>query len=60
MLLMTAVAQAQMMEPVKFSSSLKMLNNNEAEIVFSANIDGGRNLYGQNRQRVARLFHRLG
>ncbi len=45
MLLMAAVAQAQMMEPVKFSSSLKMLNNNEAEIVFSANIDDGWHVY---------------
>ena len=45
MLLMAAVAQAQMMEPVKFSSSLKMLNNNEAEIVFSATIDDGWHVY---------------
>ena len=38
-------AGAQMVDPVHFSSSLKMLKGDEAEIVFSAKIDNGWHLY---------------
>ena len=48
MLLLTLVAQAQMLHPVKFTSSLKTGKTAEAEIVFTATI------------RLARLFHRTG
>lgn len=36
---------AQMMDPVHFSSKLKMLKGDEAEIVFTANIDAGWHVY---------------
>lgn len=45
MLLLPILASAQMMEPVKFSSSLKNLDQAEAEIVFSATIDNGWHVY---------------
>ena len=38
-------AQAQMVEPVHFSSELKMLSGDQAEIVFSATIDDGWHVY---------------
>lgn len=38
-------ASAQMVNPVHFSSTLKMLGGDEAEIVFSAKIDKGWHLY---------------
>ena len=39
------MVQAQMMEPVHFSSELKMLKDSEAEIVFTASIDPGWHVY---------------
>ncbi len=44
-LILTCVAQAQMVEPVHFSSELKMLGDNEAEILFNARIDAGWHVY---------------
>lgn len=38
-------ALAQMVDPVRFTTSLNMLKGNEAEIVFSATIDEGWHLY---------------
>ena len=38
-------AHAQMMDPVHFSSQLKQLGGNEAEILFSATIDPGWHVY---------------
>ena len=38
-------SQGQMMDPVHFTSQLKMLDGNEAEIVFSATIDDGWHVY---------------
>ncbi|MGN1264027.1 MAG: protein-disulfide reductase DsbD family protein [Prevotella sp.] len=38
-------SSAQIMEPVHFSSQLKMTGNGEAEIIFSAKIDAGWHLY---------------
>ena len=35
------IVNAQMVEPVHFTSALKMLDGDEAEIVFSAKIDKG-------------------
>lgn len=43
--LLFVMAKAQMVEPVHFASSLKMLEGNEAEIVFTAKIDKGWHLY---------------
>ena len=45
MLCLTAVMQAQMVDPVHFSSQLKMLGGDQAEIVFTATIDKGWHLY---------------
>ena len=45
MLCSTIFAMAQMMDPVKISSELKMLKGAEAEIIFSATIDAGWHLY---------------
>lgn len=39
------IVNAQMVEPVHFTSALKMLDGDEAEIVFSAKIDKGWHLY---------------
>ena len=44
-LLCGLAVQAQMVEPVHFSSQLKMLGGNEAEIIFSGNIDAGWHVY---------------
>ena len=44
-LLLMVAAQAQMADPVHFSSELKMLNGNEAEILFKATIDPGWHVY---------------
>lgn len=41
----TISAVAQMVDPVKFTTSLNMLKGNEAEIVFTATIDEGWHLY---------------
>ena len=43
--LLTLLLQAQMVNPVHFSSQLKMLEGDEAEIVFSATIDDGWHVY---------------
>ena len=43
--LLTIAVQGQMMDPVHFTSQLKMLDGNEAEIVFSATIDDGWHVY---------------
>ena len=44
--LMSAVfGRAQMIDPVHFSTELKMLDGNNAEIVFSATIDPGWHVY---------------
>lgn len=43
--LMVLAAQGQMVNPVHFSSQLKMLKGNEGEIVFSATIDDGWHVY---------------
>lgn len=42
---LTLVSHAQMVDPVHFTSQLKMLSGDEAEIVFSAKIDKGWHLY---------------
>ena len=44
-LLLVVAAQAQMADPVHFSSELKMLKGDEAEIVFKASIDPGWHVY---------------
>ena len=44
-LLLVVATQAQMANPVRFSSELKMLKGNEAEIVFKATIDPGWHVY---------------
>ena len=43
--LLTMIAQAQMMNPVHFSSQLKELKGGEAELIFSATIDPGWHVY---------------
>jgi thiol:disulfide interchange protein DsbD len=43
--LVTVAAHAQMMDPVHFSSELKMLSGDQAEIIFSATIDDGWHVY---------------
>ncbi len=45
LILLAVMANAQMVVPVHFTSSLKMLDGDEAEIVFSAKIDDGWHLY---------------
>ena len=45
LLLTTLAICAQMANPVHFSSSLKMLKGNEAEIMFTASIDAGWHVY---------------
>ncbi len=45
MLLAVLMVQAQMMNPVRFKSELKMGNGVDAEIVFSATIDAGWHVY---------------
>ena len=43
--LFAVAAHAQMMDPVHFSSELKMLSGDQAEIIFSATIDDGWHVY---------------
>ena len=43
--IITLAAKAQMADPVHFSSELKMLSGNEAEIIFKAVIDPGWHVY---------------
>ena len=45
MLMLVLVAQAQMVDPVHFTSELKMLQGAEAEIIFKATIDPGWHVY---------------
>ena len=45
MLMAVLVAQAQMVDPVHFTSSLKTTSGAEAEIVFTAKIDAGWHVY---------------
>jgi len=45
MLMLVLVAQAQMVDPVHFTSELKMLQDAEAEIIFKATIDPGWHVY---------------
>ena len=44
-LLFCLVARGQMMDPVHFTSQLKMLDGGEAEIIFSATVDPGWHVY---------------
>ena len=48
MMLAIMTAQAQMLNPVHFSSQLKELGSAEAEIIFSATIDPGWHVYSTN------------
>ena len=48
LLLLPFTAQAQMADPVHFKSEMKMLENNEAEILFKALIDPGWHVYSTN------------
>ena len=45
LLLLPITMQAQMADPVHFTSEMKMLENNEAEIIFKALIDPGWHVY---------------
>ena len=45
LLLTMTIAHAQMVDPVKFSASLKTGSTAEGEIVFSGNIDEGWHVY---------------
>ena len=46
--LIALTAMAQMMDPVHFTSQLKLLKEGEAELVFSATIDPGWHVYSTN------------
>lgn len=46
--ILSTCVQAQMMEPVHFTSQLKTLQGNEAEILFTAIIDEGWHVYSTN------------
>lgn len=48
MLIVTLMANAQMMEPVKFTSALKTGKTAEGEIVFTGKIDKGWHVYSTN------------
>ena len=48
MFLIALSAMAQMMDPVHFTSQLKLLKEGEAELVFSATIDPGWHVYSTN------------
>ena len=48
-MILALTAQGQMMDPVHFTSELKMLNGKEAEIVFSGTIDDGWHVYAPNQ-----------
>lgn len=47
-LLMTSMAGAQMQSPVQVKSSLKMISDTEAEIIFDAVIEAGWHMYSTN------------
>ena len=44
-LVVTVCANAQMLDPVHFTSKLEMLSGDEAQIVFAAKIDNGWHVY---------------
>ena len=48
MLIMAFMVHAQMMDPVKFTSTLKTNNTAEGEIIFSGTIDNGWHVYSTN------------
>ena len=48
MLIMAFMVHAQMMEPVKFTSTLKTNNTAEGEIIFNGTIDNGWHVYSTN------------
>ena len=48
MLMSVLTAQAQLINPVKFTSQLKPLDGGEAELVFTATIDAGWHVYSTN------------
>ena len=48
MFLIALSAMAQMMDPIHFTSQLKLLKEGEAELVFSATIDPGWHVYSTN------------
>lgn len=48
LMLLTILAQAQMLEPVKFTTQFKTNNTAEAEIIFSGKIDKGWHVYSTN------------
>ncbi|MBP3510670.1 MAG: thioredoxin family protein [Prevotella sp.] len=58
--ILSVTVSAQMVDPVHFSSQLKMLGGDEAEIVFSARIDDGWHLYSTelgNDGPISASFH---
>ena len=58
--IVVAAAQGQIMDPVHFTSQLKMLKGNEAELTFSATIDAGWHVYSTglgNDGPVSASFH---
>lgn len=48
LLLFAVAVQAQIQDPVKFNSELKILAADEAEVVFTAAIDKGWHVYSTN------------
>lgn len=60
MMVMTVAVNAQMVNPVHFTSQLKMLKGDEAEIIFSAKIEKGWHLYSTelgNDGPISATFH---
>lgn len=60
MMVMTVTVNAQMVNPVHFTSQLKMLKGDEAEIIFSAKIEKGWHLYSTelgNDGPISATFH---
>ena len=48
LLLVSAVSMAQVLNPVRFTSKMNIMNDNEAEILFTATIDKGWHVYSHN------------
>ncbi len=48
LLLVSAVSMAQVLNPVRFTSKMNIMNENEAEILFTATIDKGWHVYSHN------------
>lgn len=59
LLLVVVLAQAQMMNPVKFTSSLKTNGTAEAEIVFHGKIQPGWHVYSTGLGGDGQSPHRL-